>query len=103
MSSALKKASPPSPAGTTMAPPIGLRKVSLKFCMNHAGRRMAWVRPRPAEQVEFDAAHGRLGWRRAGAVGAEKCDGPGRGALGRVRTAPHLCSLGRSDSRTREG
>ena len=32
-------------AGTVIAPPAGLRKVSLKFCMNHAGRRMAWVTP----------------------------------------------------------
>ena len=44
MSSALTKASAPAPVGTTISSFTGLRNVSLKFCMNQAGRMTEWVR-----------------------------------------------------------
>src|SRR5216684_2857605 len=48
MPSASTKASAPSPVGTVITPSTGLRNVSLKFCMNQAGRRMECViAPRP--------------------------------------------------------
>src|SRR6266851_5761854 len=48
MSSASTKASAPSPVGAVITPSTGFRNVSLKFCMNQAGRRMECVTaPRP--------------------------------------------------------
>jgi hypothetical protein len=43
MSPASMNASEPSPVGTTMVPVRGTRNVSLKFCMNHAGRTKLWL------------------------------------------------------------
>ena len=55
-----------------------------------------------AEQVEFDAAHGRLGGRRAGAVGAEIGDVPSAGGLSLVEERRHLVSEVRPHDRPEE-
>jgi hypothetical protein len=57
---------------------------------------------RPGEQVESDAAHGRLGWRRVDAVGAEISDVRDAGGLGLVEEHRHLVNEVRPHERSDE-
>jgi hypothetical protein len=56
----------------------------------------------PAEQVEFDAAQGCLGWRRVDAVGAEIGDVSGAGDLDLVEECRYLVGEVRPHDRSEE-